>query len=469
MRFLVATLMAPAFLLTGLASETASAQPSANPLEANRPLPPGPPRWQENYRFLKDPGKRNDRFDNLRYHDLGDSAWLQLGGELRYGFITNERPNFDLTPARTDSFIQQRAQFHASLHLFDNSLRTFVQLQNTRSWNQAMPTPRDESRTDIAQAFIDANFNLGDVSTTARIGRQELVYGNGALINIGELRNIRLAFDGARFMFNGKDGKRLDVLAVRPVQYDLDNFDDGSDNNVRLFGLYGSLPLKPGIGVDLYGFSRELKERNFQGFIGEEDRHTLGARLFGKTSRLDWSWDLMHQSGEHAGRDIRAWGIRSDTGYSFQSPARVRLGLHLDVASGGDPRSASTTRTFDPLYPRNGTYGEAGVTTMANLVLVGPSFGFSPTATTRIQSSIMQTWRESTDDFVYLPNMRPLAATLGNTERDIGTIYQVTGTWQPNRNLNVELHLMSLDAGSAITQAGGKDVHSVFLRTAVRF
>lgn len=468
MRTLITALSIPAFLLVGAVSPTAQAQ-AANPMENSRPFPAGPSRQMENYRFLKDPAKRTDPLDAWRYHHLGDTSWLQLGGELRYAFTSAENVAFDIAGQGDDDYIQQRAQVHASLHLWDNRLRAFVQLQNTRSWNQQLPSPRDESRNDIAQAFVDANFTLGQLKTTTRLGRQEVQYGQGALFNIGEQPNVRLAFDGARIMLGNPGGHQLDLLALRPIGYDFDSFDDGTDNNTHILGAYASLPWAPRRGIDLYGFVREMNERTYQGFSGKEERYTVGTRLFGQHERLDWNWDLMLQSGEHANRDIRAWGIRTDSGYTFDSPAQIRLGLHLDAASGGDPLSASKTRTFDPLYPRNGTYGEANATTMANLILAGPSLNFKPARTIEVISSVMQTWRESSDDYVYLPGMRPLVATLNNSEREIATTYQFTTRWQPNPNLNIDLHMMHLAAGGAITKAGGDDINTVVLRTAVRF
>lgn len=441
---------------------------ATNPLVQARPLVPGPSRWLEDYRFLKDPSKRTDPFDGLRYHELSDSSWLQLGGEARYASFSIDHPDFDLTPARSDNYLQQRAQLHASLHLMDNAVRAFVQVQNTRSWNQKTLTRRDDTRLDVAQAFLDTNFNLGAFKTTARIGRQELSYGTAAMVNIGEPRNIRLAFQGARVMLNSSAAK-VEVFAVRPIVANFESFDDRTDKNVKFYGVYATIPVKPRIGVDLYVFGHERKRRVFQSFTGSEERNTFGTRLFGQAGQLDWNWDMMVQRGEHAGRDIRAWALTGDAGYTFASAAKVRVGMYFDRASGGKPTSATITRTFDPLYPRNGMYGEAAVNTLANMTMFGPSLAFSPTPTTRISSSIMKFARTSTDDYVYLPNLRPLAATLNNADDDIGTNYQVSAVWQPNRNLNFEVSLMNYQAGSAVLKAGGRDVRAAVVRAGMRF
>src|SRR5690606_41384641 len=84
-RTLLTALTLPALLITSALRPASHAHlPSANPMEHSSPFPAGPSRQLEDYRFLDDPARRTDPFDGLRYHPLGDSAWLQLGGELRY-------------------------------------------------------------------------------------------------------------------------------------------------------------------------------------------------------------------------------------------------------------------------------------------------------------------------------------------------------------------------------------------------
>lgn len=118
MRTLITAMTLPALLITSAISPASHAHtPSANPMEHSRPFPGGPSRQLEDYRFLDDPARRTDPLDELRYHRLGDSAWLQLGGELRYAFTHADNVTFDLSGQGDDDYIQQRAQAHASLHL----------------------------------------------------------------------------------------------------------------------------------------------------------------------------------------------------------------------------------------------------------------------------------------------------------------------------------------------------------------
>ncbi|MCY1401246.1 Alginate export [compost metagenome] len=441
----------------------------ANPLEQERPLRPGLPRWLEDYRFLDDAQKRTDPFDSFRYHRLSESAWLQLGGEVRYRADAFDEPFLGLRDSDDDSYLMQRLQAHADLHLLDDRLRAFVQVENTRAWGKDQLSPTDESRNDVHQAFIDGRFELADASLTARVGRQEMAYGNQAWVTYRDVPNIRQTFDGLRLSMKWAQGGKLDAFAVRPVRLDKDSFDDGSNNNVKFYGLYGTLPLSRGWNVDLYGFGLETEARSLAGLTGEEERYTLGTRIFGNAGPFDWSWDLAGQFGDMASADIRAWAFSTDSGYSFAGPWRPRLGLRIDAASGDRQAGDDRVETFDPLFPRNGVYGEAALITLSNAIIVGPVLAFSPWPTLRIEPGLFKAWKESADDAVYFPGMVVAATAEQSSGRDIGTILRANVKWLASTNLTVDLDYKYYDVGRAVRSAGGEDSQFVSLRGTFRF
>ncbi|MGV8671432.1 alginate export family protein, partial [Pseudomonas aeruginosa] len=216
-------------VLVGLLAPLADVS-AADGLEQQRPLRPGLPRWLEDYRFLDDPRQRSDPFDELRYRRLSESAWLQLGGELRYRADAVESPYFGMRGDADDSYLMQRLQAHADLYLLDGQLRLFTQVQNTRAWGKDTLGPPDESRTDIQQAFVDARFEVAGADLTTRVGRQEMAYGAQVLVTYRDVPNVRQAFDGVRLSVSWAADTRLDAFAVRPVRLGRDAFDDGSDN-----------------------------------------------------------------------------------------------------------------------------------------------------------------------------------------------------------------------------------------------
>ncbi len=440
---------------------------AASPLEESRPGRPGAPRWIEDYRFLDDPAKATDPFDGLRYHRLSESAWLQVGAEARYRADALDKPFFGLRGLKDDSYLLQRLQAHADLHLFDDAMRTFVQVENTRAFGKDLYSPNDEGRNEVRQAFVDFNYDFAGGRYTTRVGRQEMAFGDQVFVTYRDVPNIRLSFDGVRASLNLNDGRKLDAFAVRPLKTGEDSWDDGSNNSVKFYGLYGTLPLSRVWNMDLFAFGLETDDRSLAGESGDEQRYTFGTRLFGRHQALDWSWNLAGQTGHLGNASIRAWALSSDSGYTFAHPWQPRLGMRIDAASGDSDLGDGKVGTFDPLYPRNGVYGEASLTTLSNVIVVGPTFGFSPWRSLRFEPGILEVWKQREEDGVYMPGMSLLANTRG-TGRHVGTIYRANTRWLATPNLTLDLDLKYYDVGSAIKDAGGEDSSFVSLRATFR-
>ncbi|WP_119688731.1 alginate export family protein [Pseudomonas putida] len=440
---------------------------AASPLEQSRPGRPGAPRWVEDYRFLDAPAKASDPFDGVRYHRLSESAWLQLGAEARYRADVFNKPFFGLRGLNDDSYLMQRLQAHADLHLFDDAVRTFVQVENTRAFGKDLYSPNDESRNEVRQAFVDFNHDFAQGRYTTRIGRQEMGLGDQAWVTYRDSPNIRLSFDGVRASLNLKDGRKLDAFAFRPLKTGEDSWDDGSNNAVKFYGLYGTLPLTAAWNIDLFAFGLETDDRSLAGEAGDEQRYTFGTRVFGRQQALDWSWNLAGQTGHLGNASIRAWALSSDTGYTFAHAWQPRLGMRIDAASGDRELGDGKVNTFDPLFPRNGVYGEASLTTLSNIIVVGPTFGFSPWRTLRFEPGVFEVWKQRAEDGVYMPGMSMLANTRG-TGRHVGTIYRANTRWLATPNLTLDVDLKYYDVSSAIKDAGGEDSSFISLRATFR-
>lgn len=440
-----------------------------SPLESLRPPRPGPTRSLEDYRFLGDPAKRTDPFDGLRYQRLSDTAWLQTGAELRYRADSADQPVFGLRGVKDDSYLMQRAEAHADLHLFDDSFRTFIQLENTRVFGKDLPSPPDQSHNEVHQAFIDGNLRYQSGKLTTRVGRQEMAYGNNVLVTYREIPNMRLAFDGVRMSWVGRNGYKLDAFSMNPLLVRAaGSFDDSSNHHQKFYGLYGTLPLSSVFKADLYAFSLETDQRKLDGFTGKENRYTFGTRLFGAWNKFDWTWDLMKQTGHIADADIDAWAVSSDSGYTFAGPWKARLGFRVDAASGdkdGDHKAGS----FDPLFPKNAFYGQASLTTLSNIVLAGPTLRFAPFDKVRFEPGVFAAWRQNTDDGVYLPGMVTVPGTTTSSGKRLGTLYQANANWTPTFNISVDLDYLFYDIGSAIKNAGGSNSQIIVLRTSFRY
>lgn len=440
---------------------------AANPLIDSRPTRPGETRVGEDYRFLDDPGKATDPFDGLRYHRLSDSAWLQVGAEARYRADALDTPYFGLRGLKDDSYVLQRLQAHADLHLFNDAARAFVQVENTRAFGKDLYSPSDEGRNEVRQAFIDLNYDFAGGRYTTRVGRQEMAYGNQTFVTYRDVPNIRQTFDGVRASLKLKSGRSVDAFAVRPTATGEDSWDDGSNNAVKFYGVYGTLPLTKAWSIDLYGFDLETDDRALAAEFGDEKRYTFGTRVFGRRQGLDWTADVAGQTGHLGNASIRAWVVSGGAGYTFEHPWQPRLGMRFDVASGDSDSGDGKVGTFDPLFPRNGVYGEASLTTLSNVIVVGPTFGFSPWRQVRFDPGIFEVWKQRTQDGVYTPGMSMLANTR-DTGKHVGTIYRANTRWLATPNLTLDLDLKYYDVGAAITEAGGEDSSFVSVRATFR-
>ncbi|WP_106476908.1 alginate export family protein [Phytohalomonas tamaricis] len=133
---------------------------------------------------------------------------------------------------------------------------------------------------------------------------------------------MRLTFDGGRATYNPGNGYKLDSWAMRPADnLRSGSFNDSSTDSGDFYGLYGTIPVNKVFSIDLYEMSYLRDERTLNGVSGEDHRHTPGTRLFGQNSiGIDYSADVMYQSGEFAGDDIRAWGLWSAVDYTLETP-----------------------------------------------------------------------------------------------------------------------------------------------------
>jgi hypothetical protein len=95
---------------------------------------------------------------------------------------------------------------------------------------------------------------------------------------------------------------------------------------------------------------------------GEELRHTLGSRFFGRSG--NWRWDVEGhlQFGRFAGGDILAWSAASDVRYTFAGlPLEPFVGLRANAISGDRNPSDHRLGTFNALFPKGKYFGEVGL------------------------------------------------------------------------------------------------------------
>jgi hypothetical protein len=162
---------------------------------------------EEDFSYLKDPAKRDDPFDPLKYIPLmGKEDWvLSLGGEARERYEYFNNRNFGAGTQDHNGYLLQRYMFFGDANLGRN-VRVFGEFKSGLiKFNQTPPKSTDENQLDLHQAFVDFTIDpTSNTSVTLRPGRQELAFGATRLVALRDAPNDRQTFDGVRMTATGE-------------------------------------------------------------------------------------------------------------------------------------------------------------------------------------------------------------------------------------------------------------------------
>ena len=402
-------------------------------------------RYEENYAALRDPTRRTDALDGLKFIGLNaaKTAYLTLGGEarLRYQYFHHEA--WGLTPYPHNNSLEQRYLLLAEVHL-GPYLRAFSELQSSQqNFRRGGPAALEEDLLGLNQAFLDLRIPLADSTfLTLRPGRQELYYGSGKLVAPREAPNIRLSFDALRAVLQVRRW-RADVLLAQPVLNNPGFWDNQRDRNQTFWGLYTTGPLRrlPGASLDIYYLGLRNERIRFDQGAGREVRHTLGFRLAGRAGSWEYSLESQGQWGAFAGYSLSAGGLTSGVAYTWQSgQRRARLSLGGGLSSGDHDPQNPALHTFNPLYPTGYYFGPpAAPVGPLNIITLWPGLMLKPSSVVTLALDAALLWRQRSQDGLYTPGVALLLAPASSQARYVGTFYSLAATWQVQRHLTCAL------------------------------
>ena len=403
-------------------------------------------REDEDWSFLRGQGIGQDFWDPVKYIRLrrGSNDWfMTIGGEAREVWEQVGNDNWGRQPFM-NRYLNERYMVYFDLHYGDH-VRTFVELKSgLNSYRSGGPRSIDEKKIDFQAAFLEVSTSKGANSIALRVGRQELEYGSGRLIDVREGPNVRLSFDG--FMVKTKiDSWQIDGFALRP---DLDKpgcFDNAANHTVGFWGVYGTRPLPHKISLDLYYLGLDQKQATFERGTAQEVRHTVGARISRPVATEGPGWDFDYEAvwqfGTFGSGDIRAWWLASETGRRYPTlPLKPRFSTKLDISSGDNPR-LKTLGTFNPLFPSGNYFGVLAAATgpgPVNFIDVHPRTEAAFPHRVSLSVDWIFQWRESLQDGVYSMSGFLIAPARGSRARFVGHRPGAELLWQANRHLSFQ-------------------------------
>ncbi|KQN72067.1 alginate export family protein [Sphingomonas sp. Leaf62] len=420
-------------------------------------------RWAEDWSKYRDPKKREDILDKLKYIPIaGDDVYLTLSGEFRARVNLTTNPNLrDREAQRQDIF---RVVGGADLHLGDH-VRVYGEMAHAGMSGRNLGAKAGQLHNDLVvqQSFVDLKATVANVDVGVRYGRQTFADGPNLMVVPRDNNTIFFVYNGVRAWAKG-DTIRGDVFDFKTTRLGVGGTrDDIVDDNRRFSGATAGFVLPKTFlgGSNLYFDPFVWRLRNsaavWGGRTAEEVRKFYGLHLYGDTGPVNLDWTVNYQGGEFNNRSISAWLILMQQMYKVgKSKTAPRVGFHFDYASGGGSYGNGTLKTSLAPFGNNIYYSYQLYSTPTNLFAFAPSVQLQPTAKLRLAGEYQLSWRDSLNDAVYRANGQAFAGTqLGNSRKIADTIrFQAIYTVSPRVSLTARYeHLI---AGPALTDANYK-------------
>jgi hypothetical protein len=432
-------------------------------------------RYEEDYGYLRDQTKRRDSLDSIKNISLGSEAdrYLSIGGEIRQRYEYFHNPTWGQEEQDDNGYWLQRYMLHSDVHL-GNRFRFFGQIKSGIEIGRAGgPRGADEDKLDLHQAFVDIRaWTDGKDGLTFRIGRQEIGLGSSRLVSFREGPNVRQSFDGVRLGWRSGEWQ-IDGMVTKPVETKQGLFDDAWDHTRSFWGVYAVGPFRglPKGKIDLYYLGLDRKRARFDQGVGHELRHSIGARIWGKTESWDYNTELVYQWGSFGQGPIRAWTTASDTGYRMESiQFRPRFGLKADIASGDRDPADGTLGTFNALFPKGAYFSEADLLGPYNLMDLHPSVQLNLTERISLVPDADFFWRQSTRDGIYGIPGNLIRSGRTSSARYIGSHSSLQLEWRVDRHISLTAIYLHFFAGPFLKETQpGQNVDFVALWVTYKF
>jgi hypothetical protein len=461
--------------LPGRINLNAQAPPQSQKQSQSQSQCPDPPEYQllrqdEDYSYLRNEACRRDRWDPLKYIRLGsgDEKYLTVGGEAREWYEGFRNALWGIGPQDGNGYLLSRLSVFGDFHI-NPRVRFFVQLTNNLEMGRnGGPRPViDESKLWFEQAFADIILKKGTEekkgaekkkdSLVMRVGRQELEFGSGRLVDIREGPNVHQAFDGLSLRWKPAPWDVTGFL-TKPVRNRTGFLNSLPDSGVTFWGIYAvrPLPKTKGGNIDLYYLGLDRNMSVFDKGAGRDSRHTIGARFWGKKGGWDYNSEGIFQVGRFRNAGLLAWGNAHDTGYTFRSARfQPRIATTISATSGDDGDPRSRLGTFSPLFPTGIYFGQGSINLNgpSNLIWVGPSLTLQLTKSVQVIVDDDIFWRTSLRDGVYGLATNLLVSGKDNRERYVGSQPSMGVYWQYNRHLLLAVAYDHFSAGPFLHKA----------------
>lgn len=333
--------------------------------------------------------------------------------------------------------------------------------------------PENDGPLDLYQAYVTIGGGK-DQPFSAKIGRQELVYGDQRLVGHARWLNVPRTFDALKVRYENPS-VAVDVF-TSGVVYVTDDKLNKSNSQDLFSGVYVTLPkVSSKEIVETYLFSRNVA----RGIVTDDwsnaaapvrmpapqDLYNLGLRVKSKPGSYgpwDYTVELDYQFGNRTAvfpgtaataalvaprLDQSAYAFIGQVGYTWPKGTMwsPRLALYASIASGDKNASDGKSGTFQNLFPSNHLlYGAFDLTGLQNSRDLRVSFTVKPQPKLTLSLEANFQALDTADDFWY--NAAGAPRNFTGAAVDSGRGYRVNPSY--STSLGTEIDAL---AGYAVT------------------
>jgi hypothetical protein len=427
-------------------------------------------RFDEDYSYLAD--STRDGYQRFKYVKLSSDSklWLSTGGEVRLEYVDFNNEDWGRLKLGHNNFLLQRYSLHADVH-FGKRLRLFAQLRSALQHGRKNGSRQiDEDQLNVQNLFIDGTlFTQNDKSILIRFGRQELDYGSGRLISVGEGPNARRYFTGAKLAYNSNK-VNIEAFAMMADTIRPGIFDNTPSKQVNLWGVYGKFIIPQQANLDLYYIGIYRDRSIFQEGIAQEKRHTLGGRIWKYGGGFIYNLEGAYQFGTFGQGKIAAWTASVDVGYLFENTAlKPSINLRNDYISGDKKAGDGNLQTFNPIYPKGGYFGFSPQVGPVNLIDIHPYATLDLLSKLKMQVDVVFNWRHTLQDGLYRPSGTFNLSGSASRKRYIGTAYLANFTYTASKQLSLVTGIQYFKTGAFIEDIISTPKNGIFFNSRIAF
>ncbi|MDR4493713.1 MAG: alginate export family protein [Nitrospirales bacterium] len=392
-----------------------------------------------------------------------DLSKLTISGDMRVRPEFRTNGGFGVNQAMTarandDAFFTQQLIRLGFNYDLSPDVVFFLQPQVSSNWGTIDPdtgsgaiNPNGTgSDLFLRQGFmLIRNFLVPNL--TLKAGRQLVVWGNHRIFGHFDWNNVGFAFDGVTMRYQMTPDIPLELGWLRVAEQNCNDSAGACANGRAHLGdgdiLFARLPMKFGAvafepayiyedggasGTNIGGGGGTNAPG---GQPGNQQRHTVGARIAGKAGIVDatgegyWQFGEMGAVGGPSNERINALAVHVDGGVTLPVPMQPRIGAEFNYATGSSDCNAANGaagtgcgHTFSQLVPTNHIhFGYMDLMSWQNMLTYGGNLQLRPTADSHFEIAGHIMRLANKNDQWYGANQAVFKTTpAGNNEKSLG-------------------------------------------------